>query len=476
MSTSIDLTSSVLDVGTIVDNLIYVDSAPVRNMQSQVSTLQSKMTAYQSLNTKISALSDKVSALLFGGGESPLSMPVSFNERFSGSVFAKSGVKSSDDTVISATAANATTGGDYSITVSSLAKAQTSLSSGFASPSSAAIGTGTLSITLGTTDPVTTSITIDSTNNTLNGLRDAINNTNSGVTATVINDGSADNPYKLLIRSNNTGLANSFTIDESGLSGGQALNIGAPTQSAADASFEMNGVSITKSSNTVSDVIDGVTFTLKQETLTPVTISVSKDIDSIVSAVQDFVTAYNSVASSINSQFTYNVSTQKAGLLAGDSTLRHIQNMLQSSLTQSVSNAFTSYAVASQVGLEFNRDGTVTLNESKFRKALTENFTGVAALFLGDGTNANQDASILADMYTALDGITDPLSGPIHNATDGLNRSIRALNDMIDSYQARLDKEKIMLTDEFNRADEALKLLKVNQASLTAQLSSLSST
>jgi flagellar hook-associated protein 2 len=148
---------------------------------------------------------------------------------------------------------------------------------------------------------------------------------------------------------------------------------------------------------------------------------------------------------------------------------------LQSKITQSVSNAFTTYGVAGQVGLEFNRDGTLTLDETKFRTALNDNTTSVAALFLGDGTELDEGVGVLTNTFSALDGITDSLTGPIHNATDGFNQSIRALNDMISSYQDRLDKEKDMLTAEFNAADNALKLLKVNQASLTSQLDSLSS-
>jgi flagellar hook-associated protein 2 len=659
-SSSINLTTSVLDVATIVDNLIYADSAPVRNMQSQVTTLQSKVSAYQSLNTKLSALSGKVNTLLFGDTEAPLIQPYSFSDRLSKSIFSKCSVTSSDDSIIAATSTNAASGGSYAITVSSLAKGKSMASSSFSSTSAAAAGAGTISITTGSKDPVT--VTIDSTNNTLTGVRDAINSANAGVTATIINDGSSSNPYKLVISANSTGTANAFTISEN-LSGGQALSF-AQTQAAVDAQFTVNGIDVTKSTNTVSDVIDGVTLTLKQRTTNAVTLSVEQDTDSIVTALKDMVTAYNSVSSYINAQFTYNSTSETAGVLAGDSTLRSVQSKLQIQVTQGISNRFTTYGVAGQIGLEFNRDGTLTLDETTFRDALSENPTAIAALFLGDGTpkggvtatdsrvtysgktSATQNgtyavqvstlaqqasvagaqgftalnkdetltissggktavvslmqddsfatalskinsglssqgiaatatndgtgklkiatsgygssqsltifsdgdgasgttgfsqtqvvangidiagtinghaatgngliltgasgqpeeglsinitqstagsygkvtvasasegvegSSILMNLFSALDGITDPLSGPIHNATDALSRNILSLNDNIDSYQLRLDKEKEMLTEEFNAADNALRLLTVQQAQLSAAVSSLSS-
>jgi flagellar hook-associated protein 2 len=660
MSTSsINLTNSMLDVGSIVDSLIYVDGAPMRKLQSQVTTLQSKVTAYQTLNTKLSALSDKVNTLLFGDTEASLLQPYSFADRLSESIFARSNVTSSNEDIVSATASNATIGGSYSIIIGSLAQANSMASSGFASATTAAAGTGTITVTTGSSDPVT--ITINSTNNTLNGVRDAINNANAGVTATIVNDGSAS-PYKLLLRANDTGTANSFTVADN-LTGGQALSF-VQTQAATDAQFSVNGLSVTKSTNTVSDVISGVTFTLKQTTAGPVNLTVDKDTDAIVDAFKEFVSAYNAVSSFINSQFTYNASKETAGVLSGDSTLRSIQSKLQGPIVQSVANRYNSvYGVAGQIGLEFNRDGSLTLNESDLRDALSDNFTAVAALFLGDGTpsggttatdsrvsyagktSATQNgtyaiqidtlaqqasvvgsqlitaltgnetisitsgstsvdvdllsgdslaavisqinsalaaqgmavtatddgagrlkiatdnyggsqtltvvssgtgdagttgfgaspvtstgidiagtigghaavgngltltgaagqpeeglslsfaqsatgnygnvtvasatqgvegASVLMNLFGILDGITDPLAGPIHNATDGMNRNIDSLNDNISRYQARLDKEKAMLTEQYNAADQALRLMSVNQAQLQSQLAALS--
>ena len=660
-SSAINLTNPVLDVGTIVDNLINADSAPVTNMQSEVSTLQSKVSAYQSLNTQLSTLSNDVNTMLYGTTDAPLIQPYSYADRLATSIFAQCTATSTDDSIISATASNTTSGGDYSIEVTSLAKAESMASSGFADATSTQTGTGTITIAAGSSAPVT--ITINSTNSTLSGVRDAINNANAGVTASIVNNGSSSNPYQLLIRSTNTGTANSFTVDASGLSGGQTLSF-AQSQPATDAQFSVNGVNITKSSNTVSDVIDGVTLTLKALTNSPVTVSVATDTSSIVTALQKIVSDYNAINSFITNQFTYNTTTNSAGVLAGDSTLRSIQSSLQNPFNESVSNRFTNYSIAGQIGLEFDQNGNLTLDTSKLENALTSNLTAVAALFLGDGTasggatagdsrvtyagktsatqsgsysvyvdslaqqasvvggqtvtalsadetltitsgtgsavvsllkgdsistvlskinsglsnqgmavNAADDgtgkikittngygsaqnitvisdgdgsagttgfatspvsatgtdivgeingnaaigngltltgaagqpeeglslsiaqsatgdygtvtvapstegvegSSVLTSLFSTLQGLTDPLSNPIQSATDGINQNITALNQSISSYQDRLETEREMLTDEYNQADEALRLLTLNQAQLSSQLATLSS-
>jgi flagellar hook-associated protein 2 len=502
-------------------------------------------------------------------------------------------------------------------------------------------------------------VTINSSNCTLNGVCNAINSANAGVTATLINDGSST-PYRLLITADETGTANSFTLTDN-LSGGQALGL-TQTQAAADAQFLMNGVSMSKSSNEISDVISGVTITLKEESTNPVTLRVDRDVDSIVTAFKDFVSAYNAVNSFISGQFSYNKSSESAGVLAGDSTLRSVQSSIQNQLIQSVKNQFTTFGVTGQVGLDFGRSGELSLDENELRETLSKNFTAVSALFLGDGTprgeasatdsrvaynsktsatqpgtyaveisalaqqaatvgnqvvtvlsgdetltinygsatavvdllqddslesilgkinsafsaqgmaaTATDDGtgrikiatnnygsaesitlvsdrynaegssgfgltpivvngtdiagtiggnaatgnrreltgavgfpeeglrlsisqtttgsygsvtvatdakgvdgqSILYNLFNALDGITDPLSGPLTNAKSGLTSNISSINDQISEYEARLEVRKAMLTTQFSQADQALRLMSVAQSSLSSQLGSL---
>ncbi len=666
---TIDLVNSQIDVSSIVENLLYVEAAPIRRMQSQVTTLQSKISAFQTINTRLSTLANKVETLLFGSDSESLIHPYAYSDRLSDSIFARCKVTSSNESAVSASADSANFGGTYALTVTDLAESESWASGNFTNTTTE-IGTGTLVIEKANPDDNVT-VTINETNNTLAGACKAINEADAGVTATIINDGTPDNPYRLLITAKESGSDNSFSINETGLTG-QALGLNRQ-QAATNATFVLNGITISKGSNIVTDVIPGVTFTLKDETTSAVRLVVDKDVDAIISALDEFVSAYNSVNAYINSQFTYNSTTKTSGLLSGDSTLRNIQTNLQNKMIHSVSNRFSDYNIAGQVGLEFTRDGSLSLDAAKLRSALSTDFTSVAALFLGNGTPADsvtatdprvsynsktaatqagtyaievtslatkasatgsqsiattlsgnetltitpdgsasfevvleagftidqvideinaeftehgmsasatkdsenkvlitadnygsagsfilvsnqanvsgftgfgtdaidangmdiagiltnsddpanphaasgigltltgasgqpeegliftidqtvignygsiivapadtgvEGESILMNLNSLLDGITDPLTGPIHHSEDSLNLNIKFLNEEISSYQLRLDIQEELLTAQFNAADEALKLLQVTQSSLSSQLAKLSS-
>ncbi len=270
---STSLLNQGLDVQTIVDGLMQIEQQPVVNMQNEVSTLQQKGQAYQSLNTKVSTLLNKVNTLLFAGGSVPFQTPYSYQDRLAESILSTHKASSSDDSIVTATASQGHSSGTYTITVSNLAQAKSMASANFADIDKTTLGTGMFSLQIGSNQPV--NITLDSTNNTLDGLRKAINAANAGVTATIINDGSST-PYRLIITANNTGTANAFAITDSS-SGGQSLGL-TQTVAAADAQFNVNGVDITRSSNAVTDVIDGVNLTLKAKTTSPITVTVDKDI------------------------------------------------------------------------------------------------------------------------------------------------------------------------------------------------------
>lgn len=469
---SINVISGGLDVTTIVEQLMEIERQPEKLMQNLITKNNNKVTAFQNLNTKLSTLLNKINKLVYKAGDSDsLLMPASFEDRLRQSVFSARKAASSDDMLLSATGTQGTASGTFAITISSLAQARSMASANFADTDTTVAEAGTLVFQIGTEDPVT--VAIDSSNNTLAGIRDAINAADAGVTATIINDGSAD-PYRLVIASNDTGTEHAFTLTDN-LSGGTALAL-TETQAAGDAIFTVNSIGITKSSNTISDVIDGVTLNLKAQTTSPVSVTVSTDIDSIVSAFTELATAYNDLNTFFSSQFTYNAATKTAGLLSGDSTVRSVQSKVRQLFTQSVSNDFTSFGVISQIGFSVARDGTATVNETKLRSLLSSNLEGVAGLVLGTADSVKGEQSILVKMQTALKGITDPLTGPIHNATDSLDRSTSDLNDQISRFEDRMAFVEQQLLAQYNAADQALRLLTVTQASLSSQLSSLSNT
>ena len=389
---SINVINSGLDVQTLVDQLIKLERAPIERFERQTTNLQSKVKALQSFNTKLSTLLNKLDNALYKGETALLSVPAGFARRFAKSIFAVRNASSSDESAVLAVAAKGASVGSYAVTVSSLAKARTEASANFADTDTTRAGTGTIVIQVGTKDAVT--INIDETNNTLEGVRAAINNATAGVSATILNDGSSS-PYRLLLTAKGTGTANTFTVTEN-LTGGQALNL-TETQAAVDAQFTVNGISLTKSSNTVSDVISGITFTLRATTAAPVEVTVETDTDAAIAGLKELIDAYNEVASFANSQARYNAETKQAGILAGDATLRNTILKIQDALTRQITSSFTGLRYVGEVGLRFNTDGSMSLDETKLRSALESDLTGVAALFLGDGAAGTAENISLSD-------------------------------------------------------------------------------
>jgi flagellar hook-associated protein 2 len=239
----------------------------------------------------------------------------------------------------------------------------------------------------------TKSITIDSSNNTLTGIRDAINAANIGATASIINDGSAS-PYRLVLTSNNTGLANSLKIAVAGDTTLSSLLTEDPTSTATqnlsqttaaqNANFNVNGVAVSNSSNAIGNVITGVTLSLSGTTSSPVTLNVGSNSSSVSQAINGFVKAYNSVVQAIQSQTSYDPTTKVAGTLQGDVSISIIQSQMAAMLATKVgSNSLNNL---SQIGIGYQKDGTIALDAAKLNNALSSNYQGVANLFVAAGT------------------------------------------------------------------------------------------
>jgi len=208
--------------------------------------------------------------------------------------FNASTATSSNQNALTATASSIASSGNYTIGVQQLAQQHTIATQTYTSVNEA-VGTGVLTFRFGTTDidefdvyqgftvnpdKASRNIVISSSNNTLAGIRDAINSTNFGVQATIVDDGSG---FRLLLTSKDGGAANSIELTATGTAGMAAFNFNAgsqsaqQTQAAQDALFSVNGLSISRNSNLVAGVIPGVTLNLKETTSGPVSLSVAKD-------------------------------------------------------------------------------------------------------------------------------------------------------------------------------------------------------
>lgn len=460
--------AGTLDVNAIVTGLMSIERQPIDKLNAKVASYQTKISSLGTISGLVSSFQTALQGL---------------NDNLQAF-----GATPSDPSIFSASAISTAAAGTYALDVTKLAQSQNLVAAGQASSSTAisdgtattvtfdfgAISGGTLtagtysSATFTSNGSGTTNITIDGTNNTLQGIRDAINAANIGVSATIVNDGSGT-PYRLALTSNNSGVSNSIKITTSGgdgtinnmlaydPAGTQNLN---QTIAAQNAEFKVNGIAISKSSNTVSDAIQGVTLTLSKLTTTPATLTVARDMTAVNKAVSGFVEAYNALASQIKTRSAYGNANTQSGGLAGDGTVRLMLNQMRDIFNTAASGGtLTSLA---QVGVSHQTDGTMKLDSSKLNSAMTNNFSDVTNLF-----------SSATGFVTRLDAwstsVLSPGNGLIATRTDSLNTSIKGYNDQISRLETRMTSIQKRYTTQYSNLNLLLNSMNSTSAYLTQQ-------
>lgn len=363
---------SGIDTEGIISQLTSLRRAPQIRMQARKTLLQKKLDAWDGLKKQLSSLKSAAAGLSHAN------------------TFRRSSGASSEPSLLTVATSPDAAAGTYNLTVLATAQAHQVKSQGYADTSSAVLGSGTVSIQVGTGTPGT--ITVDETNNSLSGLRDAINRSGVGVTASIINDGDPANPYRLVVTANTTGESSQITITPT-LDGGAAPTF-STLQEARNASIRLGegagAVLVSKPSNSVTDVIPGVTLNLvAADADKSVSVTVARDTSSVGAAVQELVSSYNALLESINSQGKFDPETNQGGSLLGDSSLLLIQNDIQRVLDQVVPGLSAGMNTLSNVGLTVGSDGKLQFDSARFTTALSENPTAVTKLFANYGDSGD---------------------------------------------------------------------------------------
>ncbi|TFY88604.1 flagellar filament capping protein FliD [Pseudomonas kairouanensis] len=447
---------SGLDLDSILTSLEESKEAslltPITNQETSVNA---EITAYGTLTSALTKLQTAAEAL------ADSSLYDSLTTSLSGSG------------VTAATTSDAVAG-TYKLEVTQLAQAQSLTTDGVASKTTA-LGTGTLTLQVGSEDAV--SITLTSSNNTLEGIRTAINASGAGVTASIVNDGSGT-PYRLVLTSDSTGTASEMTVsytsddstDAASSLFGYDGSTGNMTQTveALDAELTINGISITSQTNTVEDALQGITLNLSA-TGSAQTLTISQDTDAIYDAVSAFVTAYNSYVSTVDTLTSYDADADTAGELLGDSTTRRISTKLSSDLYSAVGSGTFSYL--SQLGISLEVDGTLLIDEDTLTSAITDNIDAVSEFFTGtDGTSG-----FIGQITTDLDTYLDEDDGLIVARTDSLATKLEQLEDRYEEKQALIDSEMARWTEQFTQLDTLISSLNSTADYLTTQFDALNS-
>jgi flagellar hook-associated protein 2 len=415
---------SGLDIESLVTQLVAAEGQPATfRLNSKEANLQADLSAFGTLKGALSKFQDSVKNL------DDLD---SFQER---------SVTSSDTDLFSASADTTAVAGSYDIEVSQLAKAA-KLRSGDFSSGTEVVGTGTLNISLGVDS---FEITIDDSNKTLEGIRDAINaaSDNPGITASVIN---VDSGTQLVLSSDKIGATNTIGIvatDNDGADGADLTRLETANltslQSAQDAIIFVDQQQVTRDSNSFSDVITGVTFTLnKADVGVTETLTVELDRGSVKSKVNSFLGAYNSLVETMKTLSSYDEEGGASGALLGDSALRGVQNQIRQTMANSISGL--EFGTLSEIGVTTNEQGKLTLDSSKFDEVLDYDFESVSKLFASESGLASS-LNTLLERYVSSDGIlsakTEGLQSRISSVGDDRERLDRRLASLDARYRAQ---------------------------------------
>jgi len=444
-----------LDTNALVAGLVQAERRTVTLLQGQKTVFQAQDAVFTSV---ISALGSLRS--------SAQNLSVSTD-------FIKRSAASSDQAVLTVSASSTADIGSSLVAVDSLAKAQSLQSASFTATTDP-IGTGTLTISVGDAN---TNVVIDATNNTLAGLRAAINDSGAAVSASIVNVSSgATADYRLVVQSENTGVANAVTISGTLTGGADPFpGGGAIVQAAADAVFSVNGLKISRSSNAISDVISGVTFTLLDEgdrngtvdaTDPTAKITVTANNSAIAGSVNELIENFNAVNKFVNDQFRFNPDTESQGVTAGDASLRNLLSRLRNELSRSGGTSAT-YRYLSDVGIKFAKDGSLTLDESKLADALEDDATAVANLFL-----AIQDG-IGKRIPDAVDDFVSAVDGALTFRQKGIGNSIKQIDERIAREEQRISSMEERLVKQFSALEQLVSQLKSQGDFLSQQLSAL---
>jgi len=427
---------SGLDINSLVTQLLEAESAaPVARLNTRETDLQVQLTGYGLLRGSLSGLQSSLSSL---------QNPATFQGRT---------VSSSDASVVAVTANGQVTAGDYDINITNIAESHklatdpTLVAAQFTDITDE-LGTGTLTFRFGTDpdqdpgfvqNPDRATETVEITDGSLQGVRDAINDADIGVTASLIFDGDF---YRLAITSDTTGEENAIQItvddddtfddNDSGLSllsfNGTSTNI-EQTDAAVDAAFSVNGIGITSSSNTVDDAIEDVTLTLQDAGTANV--GASLDRASIGNAVTAFVSSYNSFIDTLNTQTNFNPDTGEAGALNGDAITRGIATTVRRLVSNPVGEVGDSLTILAEIGITTDSNtGRLEYDNAVFNQQLTDNFDRFVSLFSAFGVPSESGVSFVRSRWSLFSAFGVPSESGVSfvSATDDTTVGDYAVN------------------------------------------------
>lgn len=437
-------TASGIDTRALVDAIIASERRPAQLLENTIATLNQRKSAWGAYRTVVSDIATAARALRSGSA-------------FGARTATVAGTAASGRPILSASAGSASTPGIYSVEVQTLARSGTGSTAAQASATAPILtgGATTASFTLnGAT------ITIDATSDSLEGLRDAINaSTTANASAYIVQTGTG---ASLVLKARASG-ANGLAFAET-TGTGLLTTLGWTADAGADAALVVDGVPITRSSNSISDVIPGVTLSLQTAELgTTTQLTVARDQTTTKTAIEAFVTSYNKLLDFNRAQTPTGAAGAARPVLSSETALSSQAVNIARTLQETFVGGLATSQTLSQAGLEFGRDGKLTFSAAKYDALAASDEAGVQALFAD-----RMDATA-----TYIDSLTQSTSGNIAVRTQSIDRQVTRMTDRVASIDSRLANRRIALTRQFVAMEAALSRIRNQSAAVSGQLSTL---
>ncbi|RUO36045.1 flagellar hook protein [Aliidiomarina shirensis] len=415
---------SGMDLNGLLDQLAAAERQKLQPITQQKQAQQAKISAYGRLESALSTFQDAAAKL---------NKP----ETFQGVSSAVAGSS------VSAAASSTAPIGSYQVNVIDRAEAYSVATNGVASQTDN-LGGGTISFSLGNGD--TFAVDIDPAQSSLQNIRDAINASDGGVQASIVNDGSGT-PYRLVVSSLETGTDAAVTNIDFGTLGAELTLDAATEQQAQNAMLNVNGITITSQSNRVEGAIQGVTLDLQEEGSS--TVSITRDNELTQEAVTEFVEKYNNLQSVIGELTAFGGEGGNNGQLLGDSTLRTVQQRMRSIMGEGVEEG--NARMLRDIGIELELDGTLTLDEAKLSDLTANNMNDLSTFFAGTTADGGLSGKIDLSISQLLQS-----DGPIKNTTQGLEASIGRLDDRFMRMEESIEKTIDRYRSQFAQLDSMI--------------------
>jgi flagellar hook-associated protein 2 len=417
------------DSGNVISQLVQIAQKPLQEIDRRKAQIDSASSTLTAFSSKLSTLKNAATSLSSSSG------------------FTSMAATSSDAGLVPSVTGLALQS-SYTIDVTQLAKAQKSRSGSQVSASTALGQTGDLTLQVGSGSAVTVSV---AATDKLTDIASKINQAGLRVSASVVNAGGS---FRLIVQGLDTGAANAVSLTESN---GLALGLGTPASTyepAQDAVLTVDGLPVTRPTNSVADAVPGVTLALTKTTSAPATVRISADSGALKTKISAFIAAYNDIVQTGQNAAGYGSIKAQNPVLAADRGIRRALDRISSITSAPVAGTSGEFSTLASIGITRTRDGILSLDGAKFDAALTKDADAVRKIFVTDTTLGA--TGVMKTLSDGIDALITDTAGPVKSRIDGLVKQSKALVDSRLKKAERVDAYEQQLRRQFAKLDQAM--------------------